>query len=61
MCENIVLCAFSVRVQGIVDHSLKIGGRGGRRLSMRHECESREVEDYGGYLGDSRAEGSGSA
>jgi hypothetical protein len=52
MCENILLCAFSVRVQGIADYYLKIGGRGGRRLSMRHELERREVEDDGGYLGD---------
>jgi hypothetical protein len=51
MCEKILLCAFSVRVQSIADYYLKFGGRGGRRLSVRHERESREFEGDGGYLG----------
>jgi hypothetical protein len=52
MGEKIPFCAFPVRVQGIVNYELKIGGhRGrGRRLSMRHE--GKDVEDDGGYLGD---------
>ena len=48
MCEKILLCAFSVGVQGVADYYLKIGGRRGRRRSMRHECESREIEEDGG-------------
>jgi hypothetical protein len=60
MCERILLCAVSIRVQSIVEYWLKIGGRGGRRLSMRHERESRELERDGGYLGDSWAEENGS-
>jgi hypothetical protein len=58
MCENVLLCALSVRVQGIANYQLEIGGRRGRGLSMRHEGESRELKDDGGYLGDSWAEGS---
>jgi hypothetical protein len=42
VCEKILLRTFSVGVQGIVEYHLKIGGRYGGRLSMRHECESRE-------------------
>ena len=57
VCEKIVLCAFSVCVQGIPDYYLKFGGRCGRRLRMRHEHENREFEDDGGYSGDSWAEG----
>jgi hypothetical protein len=60
MCEKIVLCAFSVCVQGIADYYLKFGRRGGRRLRIRHERENREFEDDGGCLVDSWAEGSGS-
>ena len=49
MCERILFCAFSVRVQGIIEYKLKIGGRGrgGRRLRMRHECESRGCQWLG--------------
>ena len=56
--KKILLGTFSVGVQGIDEYYLKSGGRCGRRLSMRHECESREFEGDGGYLGDScREEG----
>jgi hypothetical protein len=58
MYKKILLGTFSVGVQGIDEYYLKFGGRCGRRLSMRHECESRVFEGDGGYLGDScRAEG----
>src|ERR1700733_1858983 len=61
MCEKILFCTFSVGVQGIIDYYMRIGGRRGRRRSMRHGCESRGFEDDGGCLGDScRAEESGS-
>ena len=43
MCEKIVLCAFSVCVQGIADYYLKFGGRRGRRLRIRHERETESL------------------
>ncbi len=52
MCEKILLCALSIRVQGIVEYQLKFGGRGGRGLSISHECEDREFEDDSRYFGD---------
>jgi hypothetical protein len=51
MCEKIFLRTFSVGVQGSVEYKLEIGGRYGRRLSLRHECEAES---------DIWAEGSGS-
>ena len=45
MSKQIVLCTLFIGVQGIVDHELEVGGRGGRRgswVSLRHRGESKE-------------------
>ena len=37
MGEEISLCLFFVHFQGIIEYELEVGGRGGRRVSTRHE------------------------
>ena len=41
MCKEIVLGAFPVFVQGIVDDHLEVRRRRGSRLRVRHEGESQ--------------------
>ena len=43
--EKILLCAFFVRVQGIIKYLLEVGGRGGSRVSMRHKGGSGELRE----------------
>ena len=67
MCKQVVLSPLLVFVQSIIDDELEVRaltrGRGGGRLSMRHEGEIRWFvrtrEDDGGFVGDigDRAEG----
>ena len=67
MCKQVVLSSLLVFVQSIIDDELEVRaltrGRGGGRLSMRHEGEIRWFvrtrEDDGGFVGDigDRAEG----
>ncbi len=41
--EKILLCAFFVRVQGIIKYLLEVGGRGGSRVSIGHKGGSGEL------------------
>jgi hypothetical protein len=45
MREKIVLCAFFVRFQCIIENQLEVG-RCGSRVSVRHEGEGRIVESW---------------